>query len=201
MCTAILSPDELRYLKGRHDFAKKKLAGYLGGRKRSSVSQMMFSCFDPDIDLEINNPYGVHDPHHKKEGKKKHGRGASGDGLGSGRSRRGSTSNASGRPSRVSVSRSSVLDVISTEEGGFIENINDVAEALATQASAENMKLESKFDHKGRSRSKSHSVELRKPKRGFGFGFKKPLKALKGEVQLDKMATIYKEKSKKKICD
>eukprot|EP00467_Chlorarachnion_reptans_P025511 CAMPEP_0114491146 /NCGR_PEP_ID=MMETSP0109-20121206/2838_1 /TAXON_ID=29199 /ORGANISM="Chlorarachnion reptans, Strain CCCM449" /LENGTH=1009 /DNA_ID=CAMNT_0001667847 /DNA_START=113 /DNA_END=3142 /DNA_ORIENTATION=+ len=174
MCTAILSPDELRYLKDRHDFAKKKLAGFFGNRKRTSVSSIMFSCFDPDVDLEINNPYGVHDPHHKKDAKKKN---RPGDGLGSGRSRRGSTSNPSGRPSRVSVSRSSVLDVISTEEGGFIENINDVQEALATQARAAEMPgLEPKYDPKGRSRSKSHGIDARKINRGFGY-YKKTIKS------------------------
>mmetsp|Transcript_16714 Transcript_16714/g.25149 ORF Transcript_16714/g.25149 Transcript_16714/m.25149 type:complete len:876 (-) Transcript_16714:245-2872(-) len=101
ICSLTMSTQELGYLRHRHEFAKKKLQGEL--KKKSSV----FSCFeDPDIEekLEVKRMT----PRIKN------------------RSRKGSQS----RPSRLSISRSSILDVLRDEETGFIENVEEMQQYI-----------------------------------------------------------------------
>jgi len=79
----------------------------------------LFSCFDADVEekLEVNPKFRAADRKRNKE-----------RGL---HSRRGSVVNGSvTRSNRVSISRSSVLDVLNAEETGFVENVMVYQEQL-----------------------------------------------------------------------
>eukprot|EP00466_Bigelowiella_natans_P000523 jgi/Bigna1/125853/aug1.1_g561 len=95
--------------------AKKKLQGNFIVKRKPGL----FSCFDADVEekLEVNPKFRAADRKRNKE-----------RGL---HSRRGSVVNGSvTRSNRVSISRSSVLDVLNAEETGFVENVMVYQEQL-----------------------------------------------------------------------
>ncbi|GAB5358147.1 hypothetical protein AAMO2058_000433900 [Amorphochlora amoebiformis] len=105
ICSLVMSTQELGYLRQRHEIAKKMLRGELK-QKRT------WSCFDdPDVEenLEVTRKAKNSQRPKKKPGEK---------------SRRGSV--VTSRSNRVSVSRSSILDVLSAEETGFVENVEEM---------------------------------------------------------------------------
>jgi len=146
MCTTMLPTQELRYLRQRHDIARTMLQNGQIRKGSKGRTGTLFSCFDdPDVieQLEIKRKRGRGDEPRPKN------------------PRRNSVVSTS-RSSRISISRSSILEVLSAEEGGFVENMDEMyayIETLKAKANGDEKAVQ-KYDRK----NKKHSRKKTDPK-------------------------------------